>query len=101
MRELDNFNVFGFMKISRHQIVTTITAVAKGGQAINRSLVEETVIAELTENDLEALMFGAFVQEGKKARVALREVSNGKIDPTTNKAVIKSIEKALEMVRQA
>lgn len=98
MRNLMNFNVFGLMKVSRNQIVTTLTAVSTEGQAINRSISEDTGVPELQEGDIEAILFGAFVSPGHKARVAIREISNGNFTPANNKAVAKSLQHALDLV---
>jgi hypothetical protein len=101
MRDLMNFNVFGLMKVSRHQITTTFTAMSVEGKSINRIFEEDTDCPEIAEGEIEAILFGAFVSPGNKAKVAIRELSNGNFDPVNNKQVARSLQKALDLVQAA
>jgi hypothetical protein len=104
MPELMLFNAFGLIKVNRDSVVVNITAVAAGGKAINRSLVEDAVepILLIDEDEFGSAMFAAYIEPGKKTRITFHELNDLKSGSSVSVIPVVGavLLKALDLVRE-
>ena len=104
MPELMLFNAFGLIKVNRDKVVVNITAVAAGGKAINRNLVEDVAepIEQVGEDEFGSALFAAYIEPGKKTRITFHELNDLKsgISVSEIPGVGAVLLKALNLVRE-
>lgn len=99
------YNAFGMMKVSRNEIVTSITAVQLGGKPVNRTLTEslDIEIDQIEPDENASIIFAALIEPGNKSRITVREF--GKLRSEVQAADIprveKSIAKAVDLIRKS
>jgi hypothetical protein len=98
--DLLKFDAFGMVRIDRSNITTSITAVTLDGKYINRMITEEIdEITDVKPGTSASFLFGAVLDGGKKARLAIRPLANVEDDVETQPQVVKAIERALDFIK--
>jgi hypothetical protein len=102
--DLLTYNAFGIISINPKRITASVTAVA-GTKSITRSVVRDLTdnLAAIEDGESTAVVFGAWLQPGKKARITIHEIGKlaSGLPVSEIPEVGKVLAEALELVKAA